>query len=77
MDVKPSSANISGAEVAILYSCGVQALLVKQHDLAHDCFQVKNLPVITLLETHISTHQQAYSILSHLERPQGLHMHRV
>ena len=42
-DVKASAANISNPAVAILYSCGMQALLMKQYNFAHECFQVRQL----------------------------------
>lgn len=41
-DIKASAAYISNPEVAILYSCGVQALHMKQYNFAHECFQARH-----------------------------------
>lgn len=39
-EARPGARHITGAETNILYSCGMQALLMKQHRSAYSCFQV-------------------------------------
>lgn len=48
-EMKVSVANLYNAEVTILYSCGVQALLMKQYGFAYSCFQVSTLSMTNFI----------------------------
>lgn len=47
-EVRASSANITNAEVAVLYSCGMQELFLKRHESAYNCFQARLLSCLYL-----------------------------